>query len=153
MTATRGDAAEMTGPARRLPPISEVAVATIVAVVIGGIYLAAYLPRRAPLGPAFALLGVAAVLLCWNVVMLSRLRALAWDTFFLVAKWALLAYLIIAGMLEYVFILDHTRGGVLAVLTLMLAIFAVNIPMLLAFSVARYQSAGDDPSAASEAMT
>jgi hypothetical protein len=153
MSATREDAAEMTAPERRLPPISEVAVATIAAVVIGGIYLAAYLPRTAPLGPAFALLGVAAVLLCWNVVTLSRLRAFAWDTFFLVAKWALLAYMIIAGMLEYVFILDHTRGGVLAVLTLMLAIFAVNIPMLLAFSVARYQPVGDAASPAASAMT
>jgi hypothetical protein len=52
---------------------------------------------------------------------------------------ALLAYLIEAGMLEYVFVLDHTRGSVLVVLTLMLAIFAVTIPMLLAFTVARYQ--------------
>ncbi|HEY2428783.1 MAG TPA: hypothetical protein VGI06_07630, partial [Acidimicrobiales bacterium] len=75
----------------------------------------------------------------WNVVSLSRLRSFAWATFFLVGKWALVAYLVIAGMLEYVFVLDHTRGSVLVVLTLMLAVFAVNIPLLLAFSVARYQ--------------
>ena len=54
----------------------------------------------------------------------------------------MLAYAIIAGMLEYVFVLDHTRGSILLVLTLMLAIFAINIPMLLAFSVARYQPVG-----------
>jgi hypothetical protein len=124
---------------RRLPPIGEVGMAVIAVVVSGGVYLASYLPRKAPLGPAFAIMGVAAALLVWNVFTLGRVRDFAWDKFFLVAKWALIAYLIIAGMLEYIFVLDHTRGGVLVVLTVMLAIFAVNIPMILAFSVARYQ--------------
>jgi len=124
---------------RLLPPISEVAIAVIAVVVTGGIYLAAYLPKRAPLGPAYGLLAVAAGLLLWNVVSLVRVQNFAWSAFFLVGKWALVAYGIIAGMLEYVFVFDHTRGAILVVLTLMLAIFAVNIPMLLAFSVARYQ--------------
>ena len=128
---------------RRLPPISEVATTTIAIVVAGGVYLAAYLPRRAPLAPAFALVGLAAVLVLWNIAMLSRISRFAWDKFFLVARWALVAYLIIAGMLEYVFVLDHTRGAILLVLTLMLAVFAINVPLLLAFSVARYQPAGD----------
>jgi hypothetical protein len=128
---------------RKLPPIGEVAMATIAVVVAGGIYLASYLPRRAPLGPAFAILGVAAALLVGNIFTLSRLRDFAWDKFFLVAKWATIAYLIVAGMLEYVFVFDHTRGSVLVILTLMLTIFAVNIPMLLAFSVARYQPVGE----------
>ena len=126
-------------PGSSLPPISEVGIGVIAIVVTGGIYLASYLPRRAPLGPAFGLLAVAAGLLLWNVVSLARIPDFAWDKFFLVGRWALVAYAIIAGMLEYVFVLDHTRGSILLVLTLMLAIFAVNIPMLLAFSVARYQ--------------
>jgi hypothetical protein len=129
-------------PGPQLPPISQVAMAVIAVVVTGGIYLAAYLPRRAPLGGAFALLAVAAGLLLWNVISLARIQHFAWNTFFLVGKWALLAYGIIAGMLEYVFVFDHTRGSILLVLTLMLAIFAVNIPMLLGFSVARYQPVG-----------
>ena len=127
-------------PDRTLPPISEVAIGVIAVVVAGGVYLASYLPRRAPLGPAYALLGVAALLLVFNVVTLSRLQRFAWDTFFLVGKWALVAYLIVAGMLEYVFVFDGTRGAILVVLTLMLLVYAVNIPMLLAFSVARYQA-------------
>ena len=126
-------------PGPSLPPVSEVGIAVIAVVVTGGIYLAAYLPRRAPLGPAFGLLAVAAGLLLWNVISLARVQDFAWGTFFLVGRWALLAYAIIAGMLEYVFVFDHTRGSILVVLSLMLAIFAVNIPMLLAFSVARYQ--------------
>ena len=42
-------------------------------------------------------------------------------------------------MLVYVFARDHTPAGPMAVLAVMLAIFAVDIPMLFAFSVARYQ--------------
>jgi len=50
-------------------------------------------------------------------------------------------YAIIAGMLEYVFVVDHTRGTQLLVTTLMLLLFSVNIPLLMAFTVARYQVA------------
>jgi hypothetical protein len=48
-----------------------------------------------------------------------------WGRFFEVAKWALLAYSIIAGMIEYAFVRDHLRGGAL-VLTLSLVVFAVH---------------------------
>ncbi len=124
---------------RRLPPISELAITTIAVVVAGGVYLATYLPRHAPLGPAYGILALAVVLLGTNVGALARVRPFAWNRFFSVARWALLAYLVFAGILEYVFVLDGTRGGLLVVLTAMLAIYAVNIPLLLAFSVARYQ--------------
>jgi uncharacterized membrane protein (DUF4010 family) len=73
--------------------------------------------------------------------MLARVRDFAWHTFFVVAGWTLAAYVVIAGMLEFVFVLDHTRGGLLVVLTLILAVFAVDVPLLLGFSVARYQPA------------
>lgn len=129
-------------PSRRLPPVMALGIATMVLVVTGGIYLAAHLSRRPPLGLPVVLLVAAAALLLWNVASLSRVRAFAWDKFFLVAGWALAAYVVIAGMLEYVFVLDHTRGGVLVVLTLTLAIFAVDVPMMLGFSVARFQPPG-----------
>jgi hypothetical protein len=138
MTTAQGQS-DMSVYERHLPPVDRIATATIAVAVAGGVYLASYLPRRAPLGPAFALLGVGALLVCWNAFTLRRIGDFAWDVFFLVARWALVAYLVVAGMLEYVFILDHTRDGLLLVLTLMLALFAVNVPMLLAFSVARYQ--------------
>lgn len=129
-------------PERRLPPIAELAVASMALVLTGGIYLAAYLPGRPPLAPAVGLLIAAGVLLLANVVMLSRLREFAWDKFFLVGRWSLLGYAVIAGMLEYVFVRNHTRGTPLLLMTLMLVVFAVAIPMLFAFSVARYQPVG-----------
>ena len=41
---------------------------------------------------------------------------------------------------ECVFVKDGTRGGELAVLTLALVIFAVHVPLLIGFTVARHQA-------------
>lgn len=124
---------------RRLPPIAEVAVAAMALVLAGGIYVAAYLPRTPSVAPAVGLLAAAAVLVVANVVMLARLDDFAWHAFWQVSGWAFAAYVVIAGMIEFVMARDGTRGSVLAVMTLLIVIFAVDIPMLLGFSVARYQ--------------
>jgi hypothetical protein len=125
--------------AQPLPPVMQVAVATLTLIVIGGIYTAAFIPNQPPLALPIALTAVAAFLLITNVVMLSRIRPFAWKTFFLVGRWALLAFIVTGGMLEFVFILDGTPPDVLAVLSGMLLIYVINIPLLFAFSVARYQ--------------
>ena len=128
---------------RSLPPISELASGSLALIVVGGIYLASYVPRTVPLAPAIVLLLISAAILAANVVMLRRIPDFAWNRFFQVFRWVLLAYTVIAGMIAYAFIADGTRGSVLLVLLLMLVMFAVDIPLLLAFSVARYA----DPSA------
>jgi hypothetical protein len=122
------------------PPIAQIAVASMALVIIGGIYMAAHLPKKAPVGLPSLLLAAAAALIVVNVALVARLQRFSWATFFLVGKWALLAYCVIAGMLEYVFVLDHTRGSSLVLLTGMLVAYAVDVPLLLAFSVARYQA-------------
>ena len=139
--ASPGHAMPELGPlaSRPMPPVAHVAMAVMALVLAGGIYIAAYLPRRASLAPALALLGVAAVLLLANVVQLSRLRDFAWHTFWQVTGWASVAYLVIAGMIEFALVRDGTRGSMLVVMTALIVIFAVDIPMLLAFSIARYQ--------------
>ena len=132
------------GSARpHVPPVAEVAVASLALVVIGGILMASYVPRRPPLGVPVALLAASGLLMAANVVMLARLRTFAWDTFFLVGRWALVAYIVSAGMIEFVFVRDHTRGGPLVVVTLMLVLFAADVPLIIAFTVARYRSARD----------
>ncbi|MHB1891708.1 MAG: hypothetical protein ACYCUF_12605, partial [Acidimicrobiales bacterium] len=75
------------------------------------------------------------------VALLLRIRPFAWGKFFLVWRWALLAYAVIAGMLAYVFVLDHTRGATLGVLVVTLAVFAIDVPTVIAFTVARYDAA------------
>jgi hypothetical protein len=126
---------------RKLPPVTSFAVAALILVIAGGIDLAAHLPRPAPLGPAIAALAGAGLALVAGIAVLARLRDFAWRTFFVVGGWTLAAYVVIAGMLEFVFVLDHTPGSLLIVLSLMLLVFAIDIPLLLAFSVARYQPA------------
>lgn len=126
---------------RKLPPVTEVGAVSLAAVVVGVIYSAAYLPKHAETGIAIAILCVALALLLLNGVLLARLRDFAWARFRQVARWALLAYLIIGGMIEYAFVYDHTHGTQLAILTAMLALFVLNVPVLIAFTVARYQRA------------
>ena len=52
----------------------------------------------------------AVVLLAVNVALLARIDGFAWHAFRLVAGLGARGLLVIAGMLEYVFIYDHTRG-------------------------------------------
>jgi len=123
---------------RSLPPVTQLGMASLSLIVAGGIYLSAHLPRHVPIGPAVVLLVASALLLAVNIFLLSRVRGFAWDRFFEVGKWSLLAYAVIAGMIEYVFVRNHLRGDTLIVLTLSLVVFAVHVPMLVGFTVARY---------------
>ena len=123
---------------RPLPPVTQLGMASLSLIVAGGIYLSAHLPRHVPIGPAVALLVASALLLAVNIFLLSRIRGFAWDRFFEVGKWSLLAYAVIAGIIEYVFLRNHLRGDALIVLTLSLVVFAIHVPMLVGFTVARY---------------
>jgi hypothetical protein len=113
-------------------------MASLTLIVAGGIYLSSHLPKHVSLVPAIVLLAGSALLLAVNLVLLARVRDFAWHRFFQVAKWSLLAYAIIAGMIEYAFLRNHLSGGPLVVLTLSLVIFAVHVPTLVGFTVARY---------------
>ncbi|MCL5948525.1 MAG: hypothetical protein M1420_05135 [Actinobacteria bacterium] len=125
---------------RRLPPVDKMALVSLVLVVIDGVYMASYLPRHAPLGPVIGLLVVSGACLIAAGLALARIHSFAWDKFFLVLRWVVVEYIVEAGMLEYVFAYDHVRGSMLAILTLALVIFATDIPVIMAFTVARYQN-------------
>ena len=122
----------------KLPPISEIAIAAMALIIVGGITLASRLPHPAPLPLLIALLAAAAVLVLTDVVLLARLRDFAWPLFFQVAGWSLLAYSVMYGILEFTFVYDHVTGSTLAVMTLMLVVLASDSPLLFWFSVARY---------------
>ncbi len=131
---------ENAGPARRFPPVVELALVSLGLVVIGGIVMASSLPKRPPLTVPVVIAVVSALLLAAAAVLLARLRDFAWDRFWLVFRWALLAYIVSAGMIAFAFIRDHTRGSPLAVALAMLAMFALDVPVMIAFTVARYSS-------------
>jgi hypothetical protein len=122
-----------------LPPVTQVAIASMALIVAGGIWIASHLPHHVPLGPAVVLLAASAALVVVNVVSLLRVPGFNWAAFFLVARWAGLAYAITAGILLWVFVKDGTSGGQLVVLTLSLVIYAIHVPLLIGFTVARYQ--------------
>ena len=96
---------------RRLPPVTAIAITSMALIVTGGIWIASHLPHHVPLGPAVVLLVASALLIVVNVVSLTRVPDFNWGSFFLVAKWAGLAYAITAAILEWVFVKDGTSGG------------------------------------------
>jgi len=124
---------------RRLPPVDLLGTLAMALVITGGIYLASVMPGGGSLVPGVLLLCAATVVLAIAVVMLVRIPDFAWGPFRTVAFWGLLAYLVVAGMIAFAFILDGTRGQSLLLTLLMLLAFAAVVPLLLAFGVARYQ--------------
>ena len=122
----------------KLPPVTQIAVVSFALVIASGIWIASHLPKHVPIAPSAILLALSASLVATNVVLLARVPGFEWDRFFEVAKWSFLAYAIIAGLLEFVFVHDGTRGSELVVLSLSLVIFAVHVPLLIGYTVARY---------------
>lgn len=125
---------------RRLPPVTELAVISVALVLSGGVYLGAHLPHQPPLAPAVGLVAGGGLLTLVALVLLSRIRPFAWGAFFLVLRWAFVAYLVEAGLLAFVFIYDHTAGTTLALLIVTLAVFALDVPVIMAFTVAKYRT-------------
>lgn len=127
---------------RPYPPIAWLSSGALGSVVVGGILMSSYAPRLAPLKFATALMVLGWFLLLGAVALLLRIREFAWDTFAKVFKSALLAYVIEAGMIEFAFVKDHTRGASLVIVSLMLVVFATSVPVTIAFTVARYAEIG-----------
>lgn len=130
---------------RKYPPFTELGMLSLALIVVGGIYLSSHIPQHVPLGPAIALLIASAAVMSVNLTLLRRVPGFAWPRFYQVAKWALAAYLFTAAMIEYAFLRDHLTGGPLVILTLSLIVYAVQVPTLIAFTVARYDTTSSDP--------
>jgi hypothetical protein len=139
VTTTSQNSRPSERPEPRLPPVAELIVGSVALMLSGGVYLASYLPRQPPLAPAVGLLVAGGALTVVALFLLSRIHSFAWRTFFLVARWAFVAYAVIAGILAFVFIYDHTRGSTLAVLISTLVVFALDVPTIIAFTVARFE--------------
>jgi hypothetical protein len=130
---------------RSLPPIAELATLTIVLVVIGGTFIAGHIPNHVPLLLPTILLIAGYATLLLSGYLLSRIDNFAWGTFRLVFSRSLAGYGVIAGLLIYVFVRGDIPNDVMAFLAAMLILFALNIPLLFAFSVARYEKPDSIP--------
>jgi hypothetical protein len=129
--------------ARTVPPVTQLVIGSLALVIIGGIVMAGNFPQPPSLAIPVALLAGSAILFAVSLLLLSRDPGFAWPVFFGVARWALLGYLVIAGMIEFAFIHNHAGGAPLLVLSLMLLMFALDVPLSIGFTVARFaQPAG-----------
>ena len=121
------------------PPIGLLCQAALGAIVLSAIVLAAQIPKLSELAVPIALAVLAWVLFLMAAAMLARVGPFAWGVFRMVAVRQLLVEVVISGMLEFVFIYDHTPGNALAIFTALVVVFCLDIALLIAFSVARYQ--------------
>ena len=81
----------------RRPPIWECGVAALALVVISVVYLAAYLPGKPNVVPAYVLLAAASALVVSQLVLIGSLSSFSRGSFHQVAGWSLAAYVVIGG--------------------------------------------------------
>jgi hypothetical protein len=125
----------------RYPPVAPCVVASLISVIVGGIWMASYFPRRPPLSVPAASCALGVVLLAVAAVLLSRIERFGWQVFRQVWRWTLLAYAAIAGLIEYAFVHNGAAGKPLALVSVMLVVFALDVATVVAATVARYQRA------------
>lgn len=125
-------------PARPMPPVTQLVIVSLALVIIGGIVMASNFPQPSSLAIPVLLLAASALVSAASVALLARHPGFNWAVFFGVARWAALAYLVIAGMIEYAFIHNNASGAPLLVLSLMLLVFALDVPLSIGFTVARF---------------
>lgn len=125
---------------RRLPPVVVVAMLGLTLAITGGVLVIAQIGKEPSLAVPTASMVVAIVLELSAIVMLVRIHPFEWARFLLVLRWTLLAYVIQSAVIEWSFIINDVPGRPLAVLTAGLVVFATIVPLMIAFTVARYQS-------------
>ncbi len=129
----------------RFPPTVALTMASLAAVIVIGVWLGGHAPRPTPLGLPTVLLAVAVIVWVVGLVLLTRVPDFSWVAFANVARWALLAYVIAAGMIAFAFVKNGVRGSTLAVVLGSLVMFALDVPTLIATTAARYANAPPGP--------
>ena len=132
------------GGRKDLPPVTQIAMVSLSLLVAAGIYMASNISGAASLTLPVILLVCSTVLLLINLALLARAKDFDWARFLSVAVWALIAYAVISGVILYTFLHDGLSGDPLVVLTAALVLFALHVPLLIGFTVARFPE-GDEP--------
>lgn len=138
---TTGNTAGTVRPFERpMPPVIGAGMAALTLAIIAGILLVAQIGGEETLTvPAVF---VIAALICEAVaiVLLPTIRPFAWWRFRQVFLVALCAYVVQSGIIEWSFVKNSVPGGPLVLLTLGLVVFATIVPLMIAFTTARYQA-------------
>ncbi len=124
---------------KSLPPITLLCVISMAFVIGAGVYMVSEIPFSPNYAVVFLLVGVSLLVFIAIIGLLVKIDTFNWRVFFQVVKWTLAAYAVISGVLIYVFIFDKMSGKSLGLLIAALVLFALNVPVNIAFTVARYQ--------------
>ncbi|HTO01654.1 MAG TPA: hypothetical protein VL068_13375 [Microthrixaceae bacterium] len=124
---------------RKVPPVVPVGMVGLTLAITGGILVVAQIGEKAALTiPTIFVIG-AILLEIVAIGMATTIRPFAWVQFGKVFRWALLAYVLQSAIIEWSFIINDVPGRPLAVLTAGLVVFATVVPVMIAFTTARYQ--------------
>jgi hypothetical protein len=137
-------AAAPTANERPFPPITQLTMGSLGLVIIGGIYMVATFTSGTTLAIPTVLLAASAALWLVSLLLMARHQGFAWPVFRKVAGWALVAYAVIAGMIEFSFIHNNVSGTPLLILSLSLVMFALDVPLSIGFTVARFATPSGD---------
>ena len=129
-------------------PIVAASIAAIAFAFLAIGVIAAYLPKSVPLAWPETFLVISAILTVVAVVLLSRRQSFAWPLFFEVVRWVCILPLIFAATAIFIFLADGTSGVTLGIMIAVLLLAAINIPLVIGFSVARHERVQDSPNAA-----
>jgi hypothetical protein len=125
---------------RKIPPVVGVAMFSLALAVTGGVILAAQAQGHPSVALPMVLEVAAIVLELVAIAMMISIRPFAWFRFRQVFAVALVAYVIQGGMIEWAFAKNHTPAGPMTALTIGIVVFSTIVPMMIAFTVARYQA-------------
>lgn len=128
---------------RKLPPVVPVGMVALSLAITSGILVVAQIGGASRLLVPSVFMGGGIVLELVAIVMLVGIRPFAWGRFVPVFRWALLAYVLQSAIIEWSFVKNHVPGRPLAVLTGGLVVFATAVPLMIAFTSARYQAVAD----------
>lgn len=130
---------------RTLPPIPALCEASLAATIAAAVVLAAQLPSTSDLLGPILLAGIAWLLIAITAIVLATIRPFNFRVLKMVSLRQFLAELVVAGMLEFVFLRDHLPAGPLVVFTILVGSFSVSVAMLIGFQVARWQEPEPQP--------
>lgn len=112
------------------------ATAALTCAVIGGIYIGSTIGGHSSLLPAVIVAVVAYLFMTVSLVGLILNHHYSRPSFVKYVRGALLAYLLEAGILEFVFAYDHVSSTVIVILSALLVIFATSVPVIIGHTLA-----------------
>lgn len=139
MSASSGSVLPERPIERALPPVVPVAMVALALAVTGGVILAAGAMTDPSLVVPAVLVISAVVAELVAAVMLATIRPFAWKRFRQVLGWTLLAYVIQSAVIVFAFVVNDVPAGPMALFCVGLVVFATDVPLMIAFTVARYE--------------